>query len=419
MSVRGSMRRTATGPLVVGLVALALASGAGSATEGSWKRDAGAALEALERSVAAGLVSDADAGRYRAVLRRAAVVRARVPPLRREILGRVLAQIATYASPLAPRALALYSTLELNVDYLKRKRVPRSRLDVVGGDGTVYRAVAGKGLQFHPLANAVKLNGYALDGHAEAARGLADALAARALSRAGGVRVWEYPFDFGSVPAPWTSGMAQAVLAQALARAGQLLADPALLALARSAFRAVPRSLDRELPAGPWVELYSGSSLVVLNAQLQSAGRVTRQEPPSVATTWEALSHITFCHSFLGVCDLVVADLQEFLIFARHSSHSYPLYLGSDQAVAEPRGLQAAFGAFGPRTSVFGAVCTSRRCPCVTSRDRPRGSSRPGAGTRSHWPREPSLEAPLGEPAEHGTEERVAPGRLRERARIG
>src|SRR5262249_53942981 len=93
---------------------------------------------------------------------------------------------------------------------------------------------------------------------------LVDALAARALPGPGGSAVWEYQFDYGSVHAPWTSGMAQAVLAQALARAGDL-------SLARRAYRAIPRRLDRELAPGPWIRLYGGSADVVLTAQLQSA----------------------------------------------------------------------------------------------------------------------------------------------------
>src|SRR5258708_29618603 len=53
-------------------------------------------------------------------------------------------------------------------------------------------------------------------------------------------------------------------MAQALARAGDA-------GLARRAYRAIPGSLDRMLPAGPWIRLYSGRGDVVLNAQLQSA----------------------------------------------------------------------------------------------------------------------------------------------------
>ena len=53
-------------------------------------------------------------------------------------------------------------------------------------------------------------------------------------------------------------------MAQALARAGDV-------DLARRAYGAIPGKLDRMLPAGPWIRLYSSTSEAVLNAQLQSA----------------------------------------------------------------------------------------------------------------------------------------------------
>jgi hypothetical protein len=98
----------------------------------------------------------------------------------------------------------------------------------------------------------------------EGADALVDALAARGVAQPDGALVWEYHFNFGSQRAPWASGLAQAVLAQAFARAGRL-------DLAQHAFQAIPGTLDRALPAGPWIRLYSQSSEVVLNAQLQSA----------------------------------------------------------------------------------------------------------------------------------------------------
>src|SRR5205823_1600052 len=131
-------------------------------------------------------------------------------------------------------------------------------------DGAVYRYFAGQGMEFHPLANAAALNAFVATHDAEGAAELVDALAARAVEQPGDALVWEYNFDFGTQRAPWASGMAQAVLAQALARAGRL-------DLAERAFRAIPGTLDRALPAGPWIRLYSQSSEVVLNAQLQSA----------------------------------------------------------------------------------------------------------------------------------------------------
>lgn len=147
---------------------------------------------------------------------------------------------------------------------LDTHRVPVDRTDVTGADGIVYRFFAGEGLQFHPLANAGQLNSLVAAHDTEGARALVYALVARAIPQSNGAVVWEYWFSFENERAPWTSGMAQAVMAQALARAGSL-------DLARRAYRAIPGKLVRELPAGPWIRLYSGNSVVVLNAQLQSA----------------------------------------------------------------------------------------------------------------------------------------------------
>jgi D-glucuronyl C5-epimerase C-terminus len=108
------------------------------------------------------------------------------------------------------------------------------------------------------------LNALVAAGDTRGAAELADALAARAVPQPDGSVVWEYRFDFGDERSPWTSGMAQAVLAQALARAGRL-------DLARRAYAAIPGALDRKVAAGTWIRLYSGNSLTVLNAQLQSA----------------------------------------------------------------------------------------------------------------------------------------------------
>src|SRR5207248_323664 len=97
--------------------------------------------------------------------------------------------------------------------------------------------------------------------------------AARAVEQPDGALVWEYHFNFGSQRAPWDSGLAQAVLAQAFARAGNL-------DLARHAFQAIPGTLDRALPAGPWIRLYSQSSEGVLDALL--AARRVRSPLPGL-----------------------------------------------------------------------------------------------------------------------------------------
>jgi hypothetical protein len=248
--------------LLAALLVLVLAPTAHAAGD-AWARHAEAARSALGRSVDAGYVTRAEETRYLGILAHARVVRGRVPPLRARLLGTVLEQVAALRSPTGPRALQLYTTLEENADYLAAHPVPVSGTDVTGRDGVVYRFFDGEGLQFHPLAEASALNAL-VTAHDPAARSLAEALAARAVPQPDGSVVWEYRFDFDTLRAPWTSGMAQAVMAQALARAGRL-------DLARRAYDAIPRALERKLSAGPWIRLYSGSGLVVLNAQLQSA----------------------------------------------------------------------------------------------------------------------------------------------------
>lgn len=197
----------------------------------------------------------ADVRHYRATLYRAELAVRRLPRLRGEIIVAQLAQLSPFSSSyVRPRALALFSQLDENVRYLETHRVPGERIDVVGSDGVVYRWFPGQGLEFHPLASFAALNN-SRDPE------LALALVARGIPRDGAL-LWEYSFRFGIGHPPWASGMAQAVAAQALARAG--FADAA-----RRAYLAVPR-LTMQTSAGPWVRLYGFNSEIVLNAQLQT-----------------------------------------------------------------------------------------------------------------------------------------------------
>jgi hypothetical protein len=140
--------------------------------------------------------------------------------------------------------------------------MPPDGADILDGDGVVYRAFAGHGLQFHPLANFARLNRLIADGDSTGAAWLAAALIARAVPRAGSL-VWEYYFPFDGGWPPWTSGMVQAVAARAFAAdADYDVARKAYLALQRLVF---------PLGGGSWIRLYSFSSVAVLNAQLQSA----------------------------------------------------------------------------------------------------------------------------------------------------
>jgi hypothetical protein len=190
-------------------------------------------------------------------------------PLRASVIKVQLAQVTAIPdSYTSPRALALFSQLDENLSYLETHAIPPGRIDVTGADGVVYRWFVGQGLEFHPLAAFGALNAAVAAQDVESTRGIADALLARAVPR-GSRLIWEYAFRFGVGKPPWASGMAQAVAAQALARAGTLLQDGNLLTAAARAYAAV-QPLALQLPAGPWIRLYGFDGEVVLNAQLQT-----------------------------------------------------------------------------------------------------------------------------------------------------
>lgn len=256
------------------VAALAVAAAAALASPlAAWASAASSAALArrgIERALGTGWIKEPDARRYRADVYLAMRGIRTLPPLRARVLEAQLAQVAaSWDSYISPRALALFSQLRENVDYLGSHGVPSTQVDVTGPDGVVYRWFPGKGLEFHPLANFAKLNTLAAGRNEDATRELADALVARGIPRAGSL-LWEYPFPYGAGRPPWTSGLAQAVAAQALARASRLLGDPSLLAAAEKAYLAIPGKLSLQLQTGPWIRLYGFNREVVLNAQLQA-----------------------------------------------------------------------------------------------------------------------------------------------------
>jgi hypothetical protein len=224
-------------------------------------------VAALER----GDLTATEAAGYRATLANVLAEGKRLPPLRTELLQAVVADVASqWRSYTAPKALTLFSTLAVNADWLATHALTGKYPDIEGDDGAVYRFFSGHGYVFHPLANFAKLNAdVAAKDTAEAAH-LASALLARAVPK-GKALLWQYDFPFASGKAPWTSGMAQAVAAQALARAGTLLGDQTLLDASDAAYASLPRLLSPSSPAKPWVALYSFDRTPVLNAQLQAA----------------------------------------------------------------------------------------------------------------------------------------------------
>lgn len=248
-------------------VAAALAwTGVASATAG---HDATLARRGITHALRRHWLKPPDASRYRQLVGRALWDARRLPPLRAQAIDAQLAQVTTlWDSYTSPRALALFSQLRANLDYLEHHRVPAPKMDVADADGVVYRWFAGSGLEFHPLASFSALLNVAAARNVDATRTLADALVARGIPH-GSRLIWEYAFPYGYGRPPWASGMAQALAAQALARSSVVLGDPSLLADAARAYRSVP-PLTFPLAAGPWIRLYGFDGEVVLNAQLQT-----------------------------------------------------------------------------------------------------------------------------------------------------
>ncbi len=225
----------------------------------------------IAKGLARADLAASEKAQYAAVLARARLDQSRLPRQRAELLRKVLADVAAQWRSYTPqRALVLFSTLELNVEWLEQHALSGDHPDLVAEDRVVYRFFWSHGYVFHPLANFAKLNLEAAAGDVDATERHAQALLARAIA-VGPKLVWEYEFPFASGRAPWTSGMAQAVAAQALARAGDLLSDPALLDAADAAYAAIPGLLSGRSPAKPWIALYSFDRTPVLNAQLQAA----------------------------------------------------------------------------------------------------------------------------------------------------
>ncbi len=246
-----------------------LASPAVAATQA--QKDAAAATRGINQALIAGRLDAEAAGQYRASVNRALATWNRLPGDRAKNLAGELHDAAALANRYdAPRALTLFTTLDVNTDYLGAKAAPRSTIDIQDADGVVYRWFPGHGFQFHPLANASKLSNLAPAFDSAPAASLAVSLLDRARPTANGGLSWEYLFPFGGGRPPWTSGMAQAAAAQAYSRVATSFDDPTYLDTAARAFTAA-QALTRELPVGPWVRLYSFSSLTVLNAQLQTA----------------------------------------------------------------------------------------------------------------------------------------------------
>jgi hypothetical protein len=228
------------------------------------------ALKAVALARAANHLDAATAAAARREITRSAKLIRNLPASRARPLAACLDQVAALQGKLTtPRATAVIGQLTLNDDWFARRGPPPAQTDVADADGVVYRYFSGRCFEFHPLANFGALNADVAARNTDAATRLATALAARAVPEPGGGLGWEYYFNFSSGRAPWLSGMAQAVAAQAFA--GVAAAGSSSFDTAGRAYRTIGgRHLLTQVTAGPWIRLYGFSSLVVLNAQLQT-----------------------------------------------------------------------------------------------------------------------------------------------------
>ena len=244
----------------VALVAAALPV---SAAHADWGGDAKLVQRGITKAAKTQWITQDDAAVYRAILARSTRVWPTLPGSRSTNLAGVLHDVARqWRSYIAPRALALFSMLDINTTYLGADAMPPDGADIRDADGVVYRAFSGHGLQFHPLGNFARINKLlSLDRGTDAAC-LAAALIGRAVPRTG-AHGWEYYFPFDGGYPPWTSGMVQSVAARAFAADGDYdVARKAYLALSKLVF---------PLDGGLWIRHYSFTNLTVLNSQLQSA----------------------------------------------------------------------------------------------------------------------------------------------------
>jgi hypothetical protein len=263
------MGKRAAGLAAVLPLAAMLLSGSASAKP-PWLNDLASISRGIDRAAAAGRIDPAEAADYRGDANAAGNVLPKLASSRYRNLAAVVHQVAGFWKGYdSARGRTLFSMLAFNTRWFANHWDQKAGTDVVDySDGTWYRAFPGIGFQFHPLENFGKLNNFVAQKNTARADQLAQALIDRSVVRAGGL-AWEYYFRFDGGRPPWISGMAQAVAAQALSRAGTLLGDPTLTAASQRVYRTVP-SLTRSVQTGPWIRLYAFNDETVLNAQLQT-----------------------------------------------------------------------------------------------------------------------------------------------------
>ena len=231
----------------------------------------------LERSalkaLATSRVTPTTKERGRAEVRRAAYLARTLPSGRREHVGVALGEIASFAGKMTePRALALIGELKANDDYFLKHYAPAPKTDITDADGVVYRYFAGRCFEFHPLANFGALNARVAAGrHRRIATPRRRARRARRLPGERrhrlGVHVPVRRRPRAVALRDGAGGRGAGARARLGPRDGGVVGTP------RQGARripAIPGRLLTSVAAGPWIRLYSFTSLPVLNAQLQA-----------------------------------------------------------------------------------------------------------------------------------------------------
>lgn len=351
---------------------------------------------ALRRAWLLGRITRVEHDAWRQVYRDARRAARRLPGVRGQQLGAVVAALEGMAArrKLSPDRLdAAFATLRRNLDHWRHRGAPPPGWRFTTRDGVVIQYYPGRGLQLQPLASWGRVNGLAkrcgrarervrrADGPMEEQRaakeivhargGLRDERLARhgcrvrtlrrtvdalldLAARRGDFLAWEYLFPFGGGAPPWISGMAQGTAVQALARAARALDEPRYRRAARlalGAFEAAP-------PTGVAVRsgrrarhylMYSfDPGLRILNGHLQAV---------------TALRDMTVLSGSRRARRLYLrGDRAARAALERFDTGAWSLYAaGGDEATADYHRLQRRFLANLCRRTDRGAYCAARR----------------------------------------------------------
>jgi hypothetical protein len=231
----------------------------------------------IERAFTRGAIDEQQRGEYLASYSAARRTLKALSGQRRTELGYVVGTLRSLARQkrLTARLRPMFLILDRNREWWAKAGPPGAGARLTfGASRVIFQYFPGEGLQFHPLANFGRLNGYWQAKRNSDLRSMATDLVSLGVQR-NGYLAWEYYFEFGGGRPPWVSGMAQGTAMQALSRAAERLADPSFAAVARRALGAfeqnTPQGVRVPQDNGDWYALYSfAPKLYVLNGHLQA-----------------------------------------------------------------------------------------------------------------------------------------------------